>query len=81
MMAADALAHVVHGYHRFRRYAPRMLRVLDVRNAPVAAPLVKAAKILAEDQTDAPRQSSFLRRTSKWHRHLNAQGPDDNRLW
>jgi len=80
-MAADALAHVVHGYHRFRRYAPRMLRVLDVRNAPVAAPLVKAAKILAEDQTDAPRQSSFLRRTSKWHRHLNAQEPDDNRLW
>jgi TnpA family transposase len=80
-MAADALAHVVHGYHRFRRYAPRMLRVLDIRNAPVAAPLVKAAKILAEDQTDAPRQSSFLRRTSKWHRHLNAQGPDDNRFW
>lgn len=80
-MAADALAHVVHGYHRFRRYAPRMLRVLDVRNAPVAAPLVKAAKILTEDQTDAPRQSSFLRRTSKWHRHLNAQEPDDNRLW
>lgn len=80
-MAADALAHVVHGYHRFRRYAPRMLRVLDVRNAPVAAPLVKAAKILAEDQTDAPRQSSFLRRTSKWHRYLNAQEPDDNRLW
>ncbi|PTQ63008.1 Tn3 family transposase [Celeribacter persicus] len=80
-MTADALAHVVHGYHRFRRYAPRMLRVLDVRNAPVAAPLVKAAKILAEDQTDAPRQTSFLRRTSKWQRHLNAQEPDDNRLW
>ncbi len=22
MMAADALTHVIHGYHRFRRYAP-----------------------------------------------------------
>jgi len=50
-MAADALAHVIHGYHRFRRYAPRMLRALDIRDAPVAAPLMKAAKIIAEDRT------------------------------
>ena len=54
-MAADALTHVVHGYHRFRRYAPRMLRVLDVRGAPVAAPLMDAAKIIAENQSDACR--------------------------
>lgn len=26
-LAADPLAHSVHGYHRFRRYAPRMLRI------------------------------------------------------
>ena len=80
-MAADALAHVIHGYHRFRRYAPRMLRALDIQNAPVASPLIKAAKIIAEDQADAPRQTTFLRRNSKWHRHLNAQESDDNRLW
>lgn len=80
-MAADALAHVIHGYHRFRRYAPRMLRALDVQNAPVAAPLIKAAKIIAEDQASAPRQTDFLRRNSKWHRHLNVQASDDNRLW
>ena len=80
-MAADALAHVIHGYHRFRRYAPRMLRALDIQNAPVAAPLIKAAKIIAEDQASAPRQTAFLRRNSKWHRHLNAQEPGDNRLW
>ena len=80
-MAADALAHVVHGYHRFRRYAPRMLRALDIRNAPVAAPLIKAAKIIAEDQADAPRQTAFLRRNSKWHRHLKVQEPGDTRLW
>jgi len=80
-MAADALAHVIHGYHRFRRYAPRMLRALDIQNAPVAAPLIKAAKIIVEDQASAPRQTAFLRRNSKWHRHLNAQEPDDNRLW
>lgn len=80
-MAADALSHVVHGYHRFRRYAPRMLRVLDICAAPVAAPLMQATKVIAQDQTDAPRQVGFLRRTSKWHRHLNAQEPGDNRLW
>ena len=80
-MAADALAHVVHGYHRFRRYAPRMLRALDIRNAPVAAPLMKAARVIVEDKADAPRQTAFLRKNSKWHRHLNAQEPDDNRLW
>lgn len=80
-MAADALSHVVHGYHRFRRYAPRMLRALDICAAPVATPLMQATKVIAQDQTDAPRQVGFLRRTSKWHRHLNAQDPGDNRLW
>ncbi|OIQ32468.1 MAG: Tn3 family transposase [Alphaproteobacteria bacterium MedPE-SWcel] len=80
-MTADALAHVVHGYHRFRRYAPRMLRALDIHAAAVASPLIQAAKIIADDQKDAPRQTSFLRRNSKWHRHLNTQEPDDNRLW
>lgn len=80
-MAADALVHVIHGYHRFRRYAPRMLRALDIQSAPVAAPLIKAAKIIAEDQASAPRQTAFLRRNSKWHRHLNVQEPDNNRLW
>ncbi len=58
-----------------------MLPALDIQNAPVAAPLIKAAKIIAEDQVDAPRQTAFLRRNSKWHRYLNAQEPDDNRLW
>lgn len=80
-MAADALTHVVHGYHRFRRYAPRMLRALDIHAAAVASPLIQEAKIIADDQKDAPRQTSFLRRNSKWHRHLNSQEPDDNRLW
>ena len=58
-----------------------MLRALDIHSAPVAAPLTTAAKIIAEDQADAPRQTAFLRRNSKWHRHLNAQEPDDKRLW
>tara|TARA_R110002073_G_C9481751_1_gene580102 strand:- start:23 stop:2911 length:2889 start_codon:yes stop_codon:yes gene_type:complete len=80
-MAADALAHVVHGYHRFRRYAPRMLRALDIGSAPVAAPLMNAAKLIADDKAGVSRETTFLRRASKWHRYLNAQEPGENRLW
>lgn len=81
MMAADPIAHVIHGYHRLRRYAPRMLRVLDIQAASVAAPLMQAARIIADDRAKAPRQVDFLRRHSKWHRHLNGQEPGDHRLW
>ena len=78
-LAADPLAHVVHGYHRFRRYAPRMLRALDIQAAPVAEPLLGATDIVAGADTTADRPVTFLRRTSKWHRHLNDD--DGHRLW
>ena len=77
--AADLLAHVVHGYHRFRRYAPRMLRALDICAAPVADPLLAASRIIAGTETTDDRPLTFLRRTSKWHRHLN--GDDEHRVW
>ncbi len=77
--AADPLAHVGHGYHRFRRYAPRMLRVLDICAAPVAEPLLAAGAIIAGTATTGDRPLTFLRRTSKWHRHLN--GDDEHRVW
>ncbi|HAV09806.1 MAG TPA: Tn3 family transposase [Rhodobacteraceae bacterium] len=78
-LAADPLAHVVHGYHLFRRYAPRMLRALDIQVAPVAEPLLAAAAIIARTETAADRPLTFLRRASKWHRHLNKD--DGHRLW
>ena len=78
-LAADPLAHVVHGYHRFRRYAPRMLRALDVHAAPVAEPLLAASRIIAGSETTVSRPLTFLRRTSKWHRHL--ADDEENRLW
>jgi TnpA family transposase len=82
-MAADALTHVGQGYHRFRRYAPRMLRMLDVQAATVAEPLIAAAQlvIVGGDQPVAVRPTAFLRRGSKWHRHLQGQEPGDHRLW
>ena len=80
-MAADPLAHVGQGYHRFRRYAPRMLRVLDIQAAGVSAPLLQASTLIADDQRPEERPVGFLRRGSKWHRHLNAQEEDGHRLW
>ena len=80
-LAADPLAHVVHGYHRFRRYAPRMLRLLDIQAAPVAVPLLEAAGIIARTETTVTLPLTFLRRGSKWQRHLNADEGDGQRLW
>ena len=77
--AADPLAHVGHGYHRFRRYAPHMLRALEICAAPVAEPLLAASVIIAGRETTDVRSLTFLRRTSEWHRHLN--GDDEHRVW
>ena len=79
--AADPLVHVGHGYHRFRRYAPRMLRTLDIRAAPVAEPLLAASAIIAGTETATVLPLTFLRRGSKWLRHLNADAGDATRLW
>ena len=75
-LAAGPLAHVVHGYHRFRRYGPRMLRALDIRAAAVAEPLLDAAQIIGGKDKTVARPLTFLRRGSKWYRHLNAAGDD-----
>jgi len=79
-LAADPLAHVVHGYHRFRRYAPRMLRALDIHAALVAEPLLAASKIVAGTDVTPARPLVFLRRGSKWQRHLGGED-DGGRLW
>ena len=41
-MEADPLDHVAQDYNRFRRYTPRMLRVLDIQAALVTQPLLRA---------------------------------------
>lgn len=79
-MANDPLNHVLDGYHRFRRYTPRMLRLLDLRAAPVAQSLLEAVTALCTDSNDSNR-TAFLRPSSKWHRHLRAQTAGDTRLW
>ncbi len=80
-MAGDPLAHVNQGFHRFRRYAPRMLQALEIEAAPVANPLMAAAKLLGKRQALRNPPRSFLRQTSKWHRHMNNQEDGCTRLW
>jgi len=75
----DPLAHVDQGYHRFRRYAPRMLRCLDLEAAPVARPLLDAVTAIATNDA-LPATEDFLRPHSKWRRQLRAKGADDARL-
>lgn len=45
----------------------------------MAEPLLAAANIIAGTETTTTRQLTFLRRASKWHRHLNHD--DGNWLW
>jgi hypothetical protein len=80
-LADEPLAHVGQGYHRFRRYAPRMLRCLKLKAASVAQSLVAAAKAIGEMRAFPSTAETFLRPNSKWHGHLRAQNQGDSRLW
>ena len=80
VLAADPLSRVLDGYHRFRLYAPRMLRLFDMQAAPVAAPLLAAVAILRRGIKAEP-PINFLRPNSKWHRHLRGAPDGDYRLW
>ena len=75
--ASDPLNHILGGYSRFRRYTPRMLRMLDIKASPVAQPLLEAVDVLRSDV--ATRRIGFLRPNSKWSRLLRTQS--DHRLW
>ncbi|UES42126.1 Tn3 family transposase [Roseibium aggregatum] len=80
-LSGEPLAHVGQGYHRFRRYAPRMLRCLKLKAAPVAEALIAAAKAIGAMGELPSANTTFLRPKSKWHRHLRAQDEGDCRLW
>ena len=78
-MSADPLAYVVEGWPRFRRYAPCMLRVLEVQAYGAGQPILAALTGIATGPRDMPW--AFLRPNSRWHQHLNARPAGDRRLW
>jgi len=80
-MASEPLAHVSQGFYRFRRYAPRMIRALDIEAAPISEPLIEAAQIVGDGKSNSDHPTTFLRRNSNWHRHLQAQDAGDHKLW
>ena len=80
-MAAEPLAHISQGFYRFRRYAQRMITALDIKAAPISEPLIEAAQIIGGAKSKANHPTTFLRRNSKWHRHLQAQDAGDHKLW
>lgn len=80
-MADEPLAHIGMGYHRFRRYAPRMLRCLKIECAPVAKPLLEAVMQIRDSRPPGVPNPDFLRPGSKWHRHIKVQEKGDSRFW
>ena len=78
-MSADPLAHVVQGWPRFRRYAPRMLRALEIQASGAGEPILAALRAIGAGSRDMPR--TFLRHNSRWHQHLNTRPAGDRRLW
>ena len=61
-MSADPLAHVVQGWPRFRRYAPRMLSALDIQASGAGEHILAALRAIGGGSRDMPR--TFLRRNS-----------------
>ena len=79
-MAEHPLGHVVGGHSRFRRYARRMLRAVDIEAAPSAAPLNQATEMIRDSSRhDCP--TTFLRPASKWRRYLDQRPTGDRKLW
>ena len=61
-MSDDPLAHVARGYHRFRRYAPRMLWALEIETAPVCTPLMAAVPLIRGHRDSRDQPFGFVRR-------------------
>lgn len=57
-----------------------MLRALEIEAAPAVMPLMEAVCLIRGHQDARDRPIGFVRRKSKWRRHLAAQR-DDGRLW
>lgn len=89
---ADPIDQLGSGYHRFRRYAPRMLDVLELRGAHAGEPLLDAVRMLQDLNrrgrtavaTDAPTMFA----SSKWRQRFAPSGtvtssPSiiDRRMW
>ena len=81
---ADPIDHLGSGYHRFRRYAPRMLDALELRGGRAAEPLLAAIELLRDlnrhSCSDLPPEPPIAFARPKWRRRLLPK-TSDRRLW
>jgi len=79
---ADPLDHLASGHARFRRYAPRMLDVLDLTSGSSAEPLLTAIGLLRglnrSGHRGLPADPPLAFARPKWRRRL---APADRRTW
>ena len=78
---ADPLDHVAKGRHRFRLYAPRMLKALDISGGSVADALIEAAAVIRDGREIPVGAASFLRPRSSWSSRLQRERADREGLW
>ena len=89
---ADPIDHLGSGYHRFRRYAPRMLEALELRGGRSAEPLLEAIGVLRDldrrGRTELPADTPTSFASSKWKRRFGLSGTSavpstgpDRRMW
>ena len=71
---ADPIDHLGGGYHRFRRYAPRMLEALDLHGGRSAEPLLEAVGVLRDlnrrGRTELPTDVPTSFASSKWKKRI-----------
>ena len=84
-LGAEPLDFITDGYARLRRYAPRLLRTLDLKGGRNAAPLLEAVSALkafnmaADTGTRADLPVRFLR--PKWRGRVVGKDGINRRLW
>jgi TnpA family transposase len=82
-MEADPLDYVVNGYPRFRRYIPRLLATLPIKNARAVAPLMTAMKTLDHlnktGKRSLPKNTPISFARPKWRKRL--QSNPSRKLW
>lgn len=84
-ISANPMEFLGVGYARFRRYAQRMLAMLDIQGGPAAAPLLKAVNVLRElnrhKDTSLPKGAPISFARPKWRLRLQPSANPDRKTW
>ena len=79
-MSADPLAHVVQGWPRFRRYAPRMLRALDIQASGAGEHILAALRAIGGGSRGHAPDLPAPPPVSRWHHASRTRAPCKDRI-